>query len=468
MITKTDFMAYLDAPMHLWAVKNNLIEEKALDDFLKHLFEQGYQVEEYADKYFKEILIPEYDTKDIFFQAKAVDGQFEARLDFLIKNKNTNKWDIYEVKSSTKVKKEHKYDVTFQAIVFEKKFEIGNVYLLHLNKDYKRKGPLKIEKLFKRAFLTDTVDKLREEVKSLREEALATVMIKDAKQVKGCLKPKTCPSLKLCHPNLPEYSIFDINRIGESKKRQLLDLGIKSVYDVPDGFDLSVNQAYQVNIAKIDQKIVKKETIKNKLKKLKYPLFFIDYETFNQAIPAYDGYHPYDHLSFQWSLLVKKNKTSELEHYQFIEEETKDPTIDFLSILKPIIGDEGSIIVWNKTFEKSRNKEMAKVHSEFKDFCENMNDRIFDLMEIFSKNLYVDPKFKGSYSIKKVLPVLVPELSYLDMEIGEGATAMIRWYEMIDAKTKKETKEKIKQDLLAYCKLDTMAMVKIYERLVNL
>ena len=137
---------------------------------------------------------------------------------------------------------------------------------------------------------------------------------------------------------------------------------------MPDNFDLTDNQAYQVYVAKIDQVIIKKDTIKNQLKKLKYPLYFIDYETFNQAIPAYDGYCPQSQISFQWSLHVKRNENSDLEHHQFIEEEEKDPTIKFLTELKKIVKEEGSIIVWNKTFEKTRNKEMANIYPNLKAF----------------------------------------------------------------------------------------------------
>jgi hypothetical protein len=184
----------------------------------------------------------------------------------------------------------------------------------------------------------------------------------------------------------------------------------------------------------------------------------------------FDGYKPFDQMTFQYSLHVLKDKESdELEHYEFIETGQIDPIPNLIKSLKQNIGDTGSIIVWNKSFEATQNKRMGEIYPEYAEFCENMNNRIFDLMEIFRDQLYADPKFKGSYSIKKVLPVLVPELTYEGMDIGDGATAMVNWNEMVygDYLSDKE-REKIRKDLLKYCELDTLAMVKIFEYLTVL
>jgi hypothetical protein len=470
-LTKTDFIAYLDSPLHLWAIKHGKLDQKELNAYVQHLFQQGYDVESHAEKYIQEYLIHEYKAKpeDILLQPSHIDGNFEARTDVLIKNPETNKWDMYEVKSSTKVEKTHKYDATFQFLVFKKKYDLGEIFILHLNKEYIRQGDLNLKELFTATNITEHVEKLKEEVHLLRYEALETMQEDDSDKVQACIRPKTCPCLTICHKDLPKYSIYDINHLTASEKkiRKLEEMGIKSVYDVPNTFELTEKQQFQVDVAKNKQASIDTNAIKAELDSFEYPLYFVDYESFNPAIPMYDGYKPYDQMPFQWSLHILREEGGELEHHEFIETEEIDPIPNFMNSLKNVIGDSGSIIVWNETFEATQNKRMAEIHPEFSELSENMNSRIYDLMLIFRDNLYADPKFKGSYSIKKVLPVLVPELTYNGMEIGDGATAMASWDEMVHEHGDDELdkQEGIRENLLRYCELDTLAMVRIWEAL---
>jgi hypothetical protein len=194
---------------------------------------------------------------------------------------------------------------------------------------------------------------------------------------------------------------------------------------------------------------------------LEYPLYFLDYETFNPAIPLFDGYSPFDHITFQYSLHIL-SKDGDLEHFEYLHTEKTDPIPHLLNSLREHIKDEGSVVVWNKGFEGGRNKRMGNLYPKYEDFCKGMNDRLFDLMDVFRENLYDDPKFKGSYSIKSVLPVLVPELSYESLDIRNGAMAMASWYDFV---FKDEKDERVIDDLLKYCKLDTLAMIRVFEEL---
>jgi hypothetical protein len=238
-------------------------------------------------------------------------------------------------------------------------------------------------------------------------------------------------------------------------------MGILDICDVPDDFKLSNKQRFQVEVAKSKKVYINREEIRDMFDDLEYPLYFLDYETFNPAIPLFDGYSPFDHITFQYSLHVL-SKDGDLEHFEYLHTEKSDPIPHLLNSLKEHIKDEGSIIVWNKSFEGTRNKHMGKVYPEYEDFCEDMNDRLFDLMDIFRNQLYDDPKFKGSYSIKSVLPVLVPELSYESLDIRNGAMAMASWYDLV---FKEEKNKKVINDLLKYCELDTLAMVRVFDEL---
>ncbi|MCD4811777.1 DUF2779 domain-containing protein [bacterium] len=476
VITKTDFMSYLDAPRHLWAIKHGKMSKKEIGAYLGHLYEQGYMVEELAVQYIKEHLIPQYKVanEDILLQLSQTeeptndaDGRYEARTDLLIKNPTTNKWDMYEVKSSTKVDKKHKYDVTFQSLVFEKHYDLGDIYILHLNKEYFRDGEISLEELFVAENVTEVVEELKDEVKQKRYEAYLMVETENIEDVEKCIRPKKCPCIELCHPNLPEYSIFDINNLtrSERKVRELLEDGVLDIMDVPKDLPLSEKQRLQVDVAQSGETTIMDVEIRESLDELVYPLYFLDYETFNPAIPMYDGYKPYDQMPFQYSVHVLKSPGSELEHYEFVETEAIDPIPKMFDSLESVIGREGSIIVWNKSFEATVNTRVGEIHTRFKEFGESMNSRMYDLMVIFRDPLYADPKFKGSYSIKKVLPVLVPNLSYDGLDIGEGSVAMASWNEMVYGEGK--DREKVKKDLLKYCELDTLAMVRIWEGLVK-
>lgn len=467
IITKTDFIAFLDAPRHLWAIKNNKLSEREINVFIQHLFDQGYEVEDQAEKYIQTILIPSYkiDPQNVLLQPIQTHDNFQARTDILIKNVKTNKWDIYEIKSTNEVKKQHKYDATFQYLVFKEKYEIGTVNIIHLNKEYVRKGKLNLNELFQVSDITSEVQALSTEVSDLRNLASITATTENSEMVDKCIKPKECPCIDICHPNLPEYSIYDINYLSRSvnKVRDLIDRGVENIYDVPEDFSLSEMQRFQVDIAQKGEIDIDTKRIKKDIDGVTYPLYFIDYESYNPAIPMYDGYKPFDQIPFQWSLHIQQEHGGELTHFEFIETQQIDPIINFLTELQKHIGDTGSLVVWNKSFEGTQNKRMGEIHPQFNEFCLNMNERMFDLMDIFKKQWYADPKLKGSFSIKNVLPLLVPDLSYKGMEIGDGATAMTSWNEMVYGNQKDV--ETVKNNLLRYCELDTMAMVKIFEKL---
>ena len=200
-----------------------------------------------------------------------------------------------------------------------------------------------------------------------------------------------------------------------------------------------------------------------------YPIYFIDYETFPSAIPMFDGFSPYQQIPFQYSLFVLQSARSEaegnLKQYEFLHDSASDPSRAFVESMRKHIGDTGSVVVWSKKFECSINKQIAKRVPEFKNFIEVVNERVYDLMDIFTKQHFVHKDFKGSTSIKKVLPVLAPELSYKELTIQEGGTAASSWVKLVGAGLSPAEKAQLKKDMLEYCKLDAFAMVRILEEL---
>jgi hypothetical protein len=231
---------------------------------------------------------------------------------------------------------------------------------------------------------------------------------------------------------------------------------------VPDDVKLGEAQANQVRVHKSVRPIINHEAIGSALSEYTYPLYFFDYETYGATIPAFDGFSPYQRIPFQFSLHVLRRAGEPLEHFEFLQEECSDPTRRVAKLLGEHIDPRGSVVVWYAPFERGVNEEIAKRRTEYAHLMERINRQIVDLREIFSKQYYVHPDFRGSTSIKAVLPVLCPELSFERLVIREGATASKQWWEMVSGNGDPKKRREIADALRAYCKLDTYAMYAIW------
>ena len=461
MITKSDFLLYCEAPRHLWAKKNGKIEV-LLSEFDQRLISEGYKVEALAHGYIDTILKKQNPGLNLIWQETYIDGQFETRVDALLYNPASNSYDLFEVKSSTGVDKKDIYDVAFQSLILSNQIEIDHLYLLHLNKEYIRNGDLDLSFLFIAEEVTSKVEKIKAEIEILRQDALLVAELGNPNDIDCCLNPNECPCLDVCHPNLPEFSIFNIPNLSRNKKKELMDLGIDNAKDIPGNFGLNDKQRIIVQCAKTNNIHIDLAAIHEELGKVTYPVYFLDYETCISAIPQYDCYHPQQQIVFQYSLHKIKKPGDKPTHTEHLSITKDDPSLSLLDQLMTEIGGTGTIIVWNKTFEMTMNKEMAKLHPEYSEFLEKVNVRIYDLGDMVNLGYYLHPGFKGSWSIKKVLPVMVPELSYKGMEINKGDQASITWLKICFGPLDEPDKQRLSEALLRYCELDTLAMVEIF------
>jgi len=455
MLTKSDFLVYMDAPLHLWALKHNQYN-KSLSQYDQHLIKQGYEVEKLAREYVKQYISKECEYQKIY-QA----DDLYSRADIVVGN------DIYEVKSVTDIEKEQENDILFQYYTATNTIDtnIGDIYLIYLNKEYVRHGEIDLQQLFVVKKMTDFAKENYEKVKGNIEEALIISNKEDPTGILECYKPKNCPCKTLCYPMLPEYSIYDIGNIGEKKVRQLRDMGILDMKNIPENFKLSDKQKLQVRATKENRALIDTWAVSKDIEELIYPLYFLDYETYSWAMPQYEGHTVYQNVVFQYSLHVKRSENSVLEHYEYLSTTQDDPMKEIPVQLQKVIGKTGSILTWNKSFEMGRNREMGEIYPEYEDFFIMVNSRVRDLGDIFSKQMYVDPKFKGSWSIKKVLPVICPDLSYYDMAVSNGTEAMVTWEEIVYGNKSEKEKQTMKENLLRYCELDTYAMIRIWEEI---
>jgi hypothetical protein len=200
---------------------------------------------------------------------------------------------------------------------------------------------------------------------------------------------------------------------------------------------------------------------------LNYPIYFLDFETFQTAVPLYNNTRPYQQIPFQYSLHYKEYQTAEPKHYEFLADTDGDPRIPFVKKLLSDINSRGDIVVYNKAFEISRLNELSRDFPRYSEVINSLVVRIKDLMYPFQKKFYYKPEMKGSHSIKNVLPALIPSLTYNNLNIAEGSMASLAFEQLLYEDDFIRVSE-IRRDLLEYCKLDTLAMVKILELLESL
>ena len=440
-LSKTDYILYRECPKNVWYKihKPDIYYKSELSDFEKHIIETGNEVELVARKIFEDgILIEgrgeeaqkltqEYLAKKqpTIFQPVFLKDNFLAAVDILKYDKETDSYRIIEIKASNVIdKKRHFYDLTFQVNLLRKcGLKVGIINLMHLDPEYVRSGELDIFKLFKTDDVTNEINELCEEVALEMDQAMEYLSGKTEPKGFCCCvykgRSSHCSTFSHSNPQIPEYSVHDISRIGNSKKKlaALIDIGNFHLHQVPEDMELSDAQRYQISAYISDTAFINKGKIADELEQLIYPIHFIDYETFPSAIPMFDGFSPYQQIPFQYSLFVLEKSSGELKHYEFLYDESADPSRAFAESLEKHIGKIGSVIVWSKKFECSINKQIAERVPEFKDLIESINNRTYDLMDVFTAQHYVHKDFRGSTSIKKVLPVLAPELSYKNLAL---------------------------------------------------
>ncbi len=489
-ITKTQFLHYLQCPKYFWLEKRKpeVVESIQISDFQQQIIDQGIEVEQWARKLYptgtlivgREMQAVEEtkrslaEGRKVLFQATFLAEDLYAMVDILEWDEEHKFWIINEVKGTTskEVKKDvHYQDATFQKIVLESAgVPVGKVQLIELNKEFRKKGDIDPVYLLKKTDISDEVATLEPEILLQIADAKRILNGTDEPSSCDCIyksREQHCPAFAYCHPEVPEYSIHDICRIGLSPKklREMVDNGWLAITDISKEFELSPTQQPQVHVTKTNEVIVENNSIERELSVISYPIYFLDYETYPAAVPVFDGCYPFQQVPFQYSLHILDAPDTKLRHKEFLHTEVGNPMESLAKRLREDIGDEGSVIVWNKKFEGKCNEDLAALCPDLSIFLHGITNRFYDLMEIFSKQLFVHRDFKGSYSIKAVLSVLVPALSYAHLDIRDGGMACSTWKKMIFETQDASKKQEIAVSLRKYCELDTLAMVKILEAL---
>ena len=443
-LSKSDYMDYLRHPALLWLKKHDKSKLPPIDDSTQAMFDAGHKFEAYGEALFTDGVtlgfsdFNEYrtlTTRTLHALQNGAKTIFQSRFEWneynclpdIIDVIEGNLIDLYEIKSSTRVKDEHIYDLAFQRAVIEANgLKIRKIFVIYVNNEYVRQGDIVPEELTKMEDVTLAVHNLASFTEATMPLALETIH--------SVAMPDPDPTL--------------IGMFGDKKEWQ-------AIYDSLVGIPAP-------DYTGVEPKFNKPE-IERFLGELEFPLYFLDYETMSAVVPYFDGHRPYQQIPSQYSLHILDSPDAELRHKEYLHRDNSDPSLPIAQHLIEDIGDHGSIIAWNMGFEKSCNVTLGAINPEFADAMMAINERIVDLMIPFKpKNgWYSDARFEGSASIKKVLPVVVPALSYKTLGIQNGGAAQSLWLQAVLDGTR-DDKENILDDLLKYCSLDTLAMVEIY------
>ena len=481
MLTKSNYLLGLQCPKFLWITKHAKERIPEPDRMAQAKFKAGNMIGVFATKVFEnginlsgmefqENLDKTEESlklrKPIFEASVLVDNLF-SRADNLLPV-GIDEWDIIEVKSSTDVKDISIQDVSFQKYVCEKsKIKIRHCILMHVNNENVKDGNIEPKDFFFQSDITEKVEEILGNVKRNIDKMMKNIngpepdfSIEDILTIKY---DNVC--LEEFMRNLPEENVFEFFRMFKTKRVELYKEGHIKMVDVPEDIKLNDKQKIQRRLAFDKDTHINKQEIKNFLGNLKYPIYYLDFETINPVIPKFDGMKPYQRIPFQFSLHIQEKSNEKLKHISFLAEGTSDPRPKFMQALKDNLAKKGSILVYNQAFEKGVMRECSDALPEFKEWYEeNILPRIRDLWDIFKDFSYYDPRQKGSTSLKAILPLL-SDLDYSEMDINHGMLASIEYERITYSQVEESERLKVREALEKYCEMDTMAEVKIVEGL---
>lgn len=568
-ISKSKYVAGLQCIKYLWYLINEPEVIPPFDEAMQFRFQQGHEVGNLAKSLFPDGVEIEHgvdieaelararelaglstgadlDTDDdanfaeknvrctLFEPAFTYKNAF-ARADILEPagaSASVDAWNIIEVKSASSIKEINKYDISFQKYCYEGAgLKINKCYLMYLNKDFKKDGPIDPRRFFLMYDVTAEAQILKKDVEKNLETMLEVINSATCPEVsigKNCSSPYNCPLKQVCWGSMPKNNVFELYK-GKDLACYFYQNGIIEISEINEVSMLNTVQLMQYRAVKESCEIVDREGIWDFLKKLKYPLRFLDFETFATAIPLFDGLRPYQNIPFQFSCHLMRSSgfmqsadARPENHYFLAGNDKTDPRKGFLESLKKALGYDGisndryskthnngiegrneekydnkygnlrdtaspaastttssadmsspagSILVYYEAFEKNILRELAAVYPEHAWWVEDAIGRIVDLYEPFGKFYYYSSRQKGSASLKNVLPALTG-ISYNDMEISNGQMASIKYINITFLKDEQEPDkaqiEKIRKDLLDYCGLDTEGMIFILRELYKI
>ena len=485
ILSKSRFLAGLQCPLRLWYQCYNRELATPVSPMQQSLFDTGHKVGQIATERYPSGILVEDDymhheaaiqttldaMKDssvgAIFEAAYMEDGVRIRADIL-ERRPEKCWNLIEVKSSTRVKDEYLTDVAVQYHVLEMAgIDLERIYLMHIDREYMLDGEeLDLNRFLVLEDLTADAIRLQDFVRENLEKLKAMLSMNaspDVQPSRHCHRPHTCDFWDHCTRNVPENWIFELSGIRQERFKELAARSVRAIDEIPDTFPLTAVQQ-RIRDCVIKSREYIDSNLYDSLSDVNFPVHFLDFETIMPGIPRYAMTRPYQTIPFQWSDHIL-HPDGKIEHRDFLSDKDRDPRADFTRTLLDGLKNEGTIFIYT-TYEQRILRELAEQLPQHADDLNMLHSRFVDLCAII-KHYYYNPAFHGSFSLKYVLPALVPEMDYQNLAIQEGGMASLEYLRMIDPKTPAADKAEIRRNLLAYCGQDTLAMVRIREVLLG-
>lgn len=476
ILSKSRFLSGLQCPKRLYLEVYHPELLPPPDSLQEALFDQGRQVGLLATKLYPGGRVVDWgkggykraveETKRLLgnphvpaiFEAAFEINALRIKTDILVRNADGT-WELVEVKSGTSVKDVHMSDLAFQKYVLSiADITIDRCYIMQLNRTYVHPGgDLILEKLFYKSDCTDNLPELISRLPSKIDDlqyALARDMVPEVDIGQQCRDPYNCPLWDYCTSDKLEHYIHYFYKMTRAQKGELENSGIHDIRDIPDDVPLSPIQR-RIRDVLIRGKPYFDPQLQTILSGLIEPIHYLDFETFNPAIPRYADTRPYDIIPFLWSLHIEEGPDN-IRHHVYLADGNKDPRPEFISTLLDTIGPTGDILIYTN-YETRILQSLIPFMPNQAHVIERLVDRCVDLYDIIRENIY-HPNFYQSFSLKNVISALVPELAYDDLEIQDGFAASNYFLIMLE-ESDPAKRQALRKALLSYCERDTLAMV---------
>ena len=484
-LTKSKYCKGIDCPKALYLGVHHKELATPFSPSTELRFSEGHEVGKFAQTFYPDGVLIDEDYRQLDLAASktkklveeaTVSAIFEATFSYenvlcrvdILRNNQDGTWDILEVKSTKQVKEEHHDDVAVQLWVLQScGLKIKSVYLKHINPDFVSPD---WKNFFTDSDLTDIArSKALTEVPLRVKDQFKMLSVKEPPHVLLGSHCEGCEFQAHCWKDIPKGSTLELYR---SKKRfDIFYNQFEMIEDIKiEEVKLTEFQVRQWKASQTDEPIANESVIFKELKALKFPLYFFDFETIAPAMPILEGMASYQKIPVQWSCHIIRSPKSAIEHHEYLYDplSKQDHRLACIESMQKLFQEfTGTIVAYHASFEKGVIQGLAEQFTAHRSFLLNLCDQFWDLEEIFQKHYY-HKEMEGSCSIKSVLPHFAPELDYGDLQVQDGGDAEALLLELCKQRIPAEDIPKSREALLKYCERDSLAMLVIYSKLLEL
>jgi hypothetical protein len=476
-LSKSRFTAGLQCHRQLWwKVHEPRAAELKPDAGLQAIFDMGNRVGERARQEFPGATLIDLDYRrvadsvaktrqalddgaSVILEACFLEDRIFVAVDAL--SKEGDAWVVTEVKATTKVKPQHIPDAAVQAHVVERAgLRVARVELMHLNREHRHPDQ---GSLFTRADVTKEVAELRDEITDAASAQMRMLEgpLPEVAPGAHCTSPYECPFLARCNAPLPEHAIEDLHRISPTKLGELHDEGVDTVDQIPSDFPLNGIQERH-RAAVLRNQIIIEPGLQSALAAYRYPIAMLDFETINPALPVWNGCSPFGKVPVQFSVHML-SEDGEVSQRAYLADREGDPRPSMAKALVAALDGAGTVLAWNAPFEKGCLQILAESSPEHASALLEARDKVEDLLPVLRNHVY-HPEFRGSFSIKNVVPALLPDMAYDDLEVSDGQAASFLLERVLCRPQELSAEERaaLRGELVAYCQHDTAVMVELF------